>query len=76
MLNNASVYLYRTKDYKVEVSLDDANYKEVARGKLPNDPDIWTEVNFDSVPAKYIKFTGIEGYHVPGMMGLMELEVY
>jgi len=76
MLNNASIYLYRTKDYKVEVSLDDADYKEVARGTLPNDPDTWTEVDIAPVPAKYIKFTGIEGYHIPGMMGLMELEVY
>ena len=76
MLNNASIYYYRTKDYKVEVSVDDAKYTEVARGTLPNDGDIWTEVSFPPVPARYIRFTGIEGYHLPGTAGLMELQVY
>ena len=76
MLNNASIYYYRTKDYKVEVSVDDARYTEVARGTLPNNGDTWTEVNFPPVPARYIRFTGIEGYHVPGTVGLMELQVY
>ena len=76
LLNNASIYLYRTKEYKVEVSVDDVEYTEVARGTLPNDGDTWTEVSFPPVPARYVRFTGIEGYHVPGMVGLMELEVY
>ena len=76
MLNNASIYYYRTKDYKVEVSVDDATWTEVARGTLPNEGDTWTEVSFSPVPAKYIRFTGIEGYHLPGTVGLMEMEVY
>ncbi|MAE63513.1 MAG: hypothetical protein CMJ18_04515 [Phycisphaeraceae bacterium] len=76
LLNNASIYYYRTKSYKLEVSVDDVEYRQIAAGMLPNEGDTWTELNFDPVPARYIRFTGIDGYHHPGTVGLMEMEVY
>jgi len=76
MLNASAQYAYRTRDYKIEVSTDDRSYKQVAAGTLPNDGKTWTEVQIRPTPARYIKFTGLTGYHPDYAVGLKEIEVY
>jgi len=76
MLNSSAQSADRTREYKVEVSTNDHEYKEVARGVLPDDDHTWTEVKVDPVAAKYIKFTGITGYNLEYAVGLKEFEVY
>lgn len=70
------MYCYRTKDYKIEVSTTDLDYHTIATGTLPNDDSTWTEVKIISTPTKYIKFTGLNGYHPDYAVGLKEIEVY
>ena len=76
MLNSSAQSAYRTREYKVEVSTNDHEYKEVARGGLPDDGHTWTEVKIHPIAAKYIKFTGIAGYNLEYAVGLKEFEVY
>ena len=76
MLNSSAQSANRTREYKVEVSTNDHEYKEVARGVLPDDDHTWTEVKVDPVAAKYIKFTGINGYNLEYAVGLKEFEAY
>ena len=76
MLNASSESAYRTKEYKVEVSTNDHEYTEVARGVLPDDGHTWTAVNVRPIAAKYIKFTGLTGYNLDYAVGLKEFEVY
>ena len=76
MLNSSAQYAYRTKDYKIEVSINDLDYKQVAKGILPNDGESWTEIKISPTPAKYIKFTGLTGYHPDYAVGLKEIEIY
>ncbi|MEE3371505.1 MAG: family 10 glycosylhydrolase [Planctomycetota bacterium] len=76
MLNASSESAYRTREYKVEVSTNDYDYTEVARGVLPDDGQTWTVVNVRPIAAKYIKFTGLTGYNLDYAVGLKEIEVY
>jgi hypothetical protein len=76
MLNSSLLYCYRTKDYKIEMSTNDLDYHTVATGTLPNDDSTWTEINIPPTPAKYLKFTGLNGYHPDYAVGLKEIEVY
>ena len=76
MLNSSAQSAYRTREYKVEVSTNGHQYKEVARGVLPDDGHTWTEVKVRPIAAKYIKFTGITGYNLEYAVGLKEFEVY
>jgi hypothetical protein len=76
LLNSSLMYCYRTKDYKIEVSTTDLDYHTIATGTLPNDDSTWTEVKIISTPTKYIKFTGLNGYHPDYAVGLKEIEVY
>ena len=76
MLNASSESAYRTREYKVEVSTNDHDYTEVARGVLPDDGHRWTVVNIRPIAARYIKFTGLTGYNLAYAVGLKEIEVY
>ena len=76
MLNASSESAYRTREYKVEVSTNDHDYTEVARGVLPDDGHRWTVVNIRPIAARYIKFTGLTGYNLDYAVGLKEIEVY
>jgi hypothetical protein len=76
MLNSSANIGYRTLNYKIEVSTDDNIYRQVAIGILPDNGNHWTEVIFEPVEAKYIKFTGINGYTSTHAVGLKEIEVY
>jgi len=76
LLNSSANRGYRTKDYKIEVSRNDLNYKQVASGTLPNEGKTWTEVEIKATPTKYIKFTGITGYSSTHAVGLKEIEIY
>jgi len=76
MLNSSLQYCYRTKNYKVEVSTNDLDYHIVATGTLPNDDSTWTEVKIEPTAAKYIRFTGLTGYHPDYAVGLKEIEIY
>ena len=76
MLNASSESAYRTREYKVEVSTNDHEYTEVARGLLPDDGRTWTEVKVRPIAAKYIRFTGISGYNLEYAVGLKEFEAY
>ena len=76
MLNASSESAYRTREYKVEVSTNDHDYTEVARGVLPDDGHKWTVVNIRPIAARYIKFTGLTGYNLNYAVGLKEIEVY
>ncbi|MAV35585.1 MAG: hypothetical protein CMJ59_09005, partial [Planctomycetaceae bacterium] len=76
MLNASAESAYRTREYKVEVSTNDHEYTEVARGVLPDDGHTWTEVEVRPIAAKYIKFTGLTGYNLEYAVGLKEFEVY
>jgi len=76
MMNGSYSSVYGTKDYKVEVSIDDVNYTQVASGTLPDDSTSWTEVNITPVAGRYIKFTGVNGRHSDYTVGLKEIELY
>ena len=76
MLNASAQYAYRTREYKIEISNDAENYTKIADGILPNDGETWTEIEFPPVSARYVKFTGITGYHVDYAVGLKEIEIY
>jgi len=76
MLNTSAQYCYRTRDYRIEVSVNDLDYKQVASGTLPNDGKTWTEIEIDPVKAKYIKFVGVNSYHPEYTVGLKEIEAY
>ena len=76
MLNSSLHYAYRTKTYKIEVSEDNVNFIQVAKGTMPNDAETWTEVEITPTAAKYIRFTGLTGYHPDYTIGLKEIEVY
>ncbi|MBB74198.1 MAG: hypothetical protein CMJ75_06770 [Planctomycetaceae bacterium] len=76
MLNASSESAYRTREYRVEVSTNDHDYTEVARGVLPDNGHTWTVVNVRPIAAKYIKFTGLTGYNRDYAIGLKEIEVY
>jgi hypothetical protein len=76
LLNASAQYCYRTKDFKIETSIDDVNYTTVATGTLPNHAESWTELNIEPVAAKYLKFTGINSFHPDYSVGLKEIEIY
>lgn len=76
LLNTSAQYCYRTKDFKIDTSVDDINYTTVATGTLPNDGDHWTELTIEPTLSKYIKFTGINSFHPDYSVGLKEIEVY
>jgi hypothetical protein len=76
MLNGSYSSVYGTKDYKVELSTDDLNYTQVSNGTLPDDSTTWTQDNITPTPARYIKFTGINGRHSDYTVGLKEIELY
>ena len=76
MLNSSLQYAYRTKAYKIEVSEDNVNFIQVAKGTMPNDAESWTEVEIAPKAARYIRFTGLTGYHSDYAIGLKEIEVY
>ena len=76
MLNGSYSSVYGTKDYKVELSTDDLNYTQVSNGTLPDDSTTWTQDNITPTPARYIKFTEINGRHFDYTVGLKEIELY
>ncbi len=76
MLNTSALYCYRTRDFRIEVSVNDLDYKQVASGTMPNDGKTWTEITIEPTAAKYIKFIGVNSYHPDYTVGLKEIEVY
>jgi hypothetical protein len=76
MLNSSLQYCYRTRDYKIDISTNDLDYHTIAAGTLPNDDNTWTEIKIVPAAAKYIKFTGLTGYHPDYAVGLKEIEIY
>lgn len=76
LLNASAQSAYRTRDYRIETSMDGRRFRPVAEGTLPDDGTTWIEVKVDNVPAKYIRFIGVNGYNRDYAVGLKEIEVY
>lgn len=76
LLNASAQSAYRTRDYRLEVSLDGRRFRTVAKGTLPDDGSTWTEVQLKNVPAKFVRFVGETGYNPDYAVGLKEIEIH
>ena len=76
LLNNEMQNVYRIRDYKIEISMNDRSYRQIAKGTLPNEGRTWTEVKIEPVRIKYLRFTSINGYANTHGVGLKEIEVF
>jgi hypothetical protein len=76
MLNSSAQAAYRTREYRIELSLDGKQYRPVAEGTLPDDGDTWTEVIIDPALTRYVRFVGVSGYNRDYTVGLKEIEAY
>ena len=76
LLNASSQSCYRTRDFRIETSIDCLSFSEISLGTLPDDGRTWKEVVIPPTHAKYIRFTGVNGYNYDYAVGLKEIEIY